>query len=111
MTIEQIVQFAKENKVDSFFLQLAANEMDKLSLHDKLEKYGGIYKFTDESSYPYLICSCFDEIVELRVDSLHLDKDGNTIMNCTDKDNSETYELTDEDFLIGQLRLIVNEII
>lgn len=111
MTIEQIVQFAKDNKLDSFELQLAANEIDKSELHDKLKKHGGKYHFVDESVFPYLICSCFDEIIELRVDSLYFDNDGNIVINCTDKENNETYELTECDFVIGQLRLLVNEII
>lgn len=111
MNVNEIQDWAKSNNIDSFDLLLAANEMDKASLHNKLTLKGGNCHFTDESMCPCLICSCFDEIVELKVTSVRIDENNEIVISCKEMNDNTTYNLSIHDFVIGQLRLIVNEII
>lgn len=111
MNIKDIQDWAKSNEIDSFDLLSAANEMDKTSLRNILTLKGGKYRFVDESMYPCLICSCFDEVVELKVTSVNIDENNEIIISCKEMNDNTTYNLSIDDFEIGQLRLIVNEII
>lgn len=111
MKIKEIQDWAEQNKIDTFNLLLAANEMDKLSLRNKLNAKGGIYRFENESECPWVICTCFDEIIEMQVSFVQIGKQDEIIISCKEKNSPTSYDLSVDDFLLGQLRLIANEII
>lgn len=66
---------------------------------------GGKILFTQNP--PRLISCCFSQVLELDVKEVWLENN-NLLFCCKDPETSETYQLGVEDFVLGELRYIVD---
>lgn len=65
-------------------------------------------KISFKQNFPRLISCCFSQVLELDVKEVWLDND--LFFGCKDPETDETYQLGVEDFLIGELRHVVDKI-
>lgn len=115
MNIQQIIDFAKDNNVSPTDLQQAAHELTNEMLVAKLRAQGGTCEFPKNSEdgesneVPYVLCTCFDSVVELRVASVNFDANDQVELHCVDDETNDEYTLNLSDIEYGQARFVIDE--
>ena len=90
--------------VDDVLIELNRLMEDRICL--ALNKSGGKIVFTED--YPCMISCCFDQVQELYIITIQLEN--GLIFSCENQETQETYQLGVDDFLIGELRHVLDKI-
>ena len=82
------------------------NELLEERLKTALEKADGRILFTED--FPRLASCCFSQVQELDVREIRLENE--LVFSCEDPETRDIYELNTDDFLIGELRHVLDKI-
>lgn len=89
LTIEDVLVFVNELLVEK--------------LKTALEKAGGKILFSEDC--PRLVSCCFTQVQELDVKEIRFEDE--LVFSCEDPETRDMYELNTDDFILGELRHVV----
>lgn len=79
------------------------NELLEEKLKNALENAGGKIQFSEDC--PRLASCCFSQVQELDVKEIRFRDD--LVFSCEDPETRDMYELNTDDFILGELRHVV----
>ena len=111
MNNQEIVKFARKNNISPAALRVAAHTMSCEDIVTKIEDLPNKeYIFSDKDyCYPRVTCTAFDEVEEVLVERVYIDKDGMLRFEIRSYGSGENYDVSHAE--IGGLDYIEEMII
>lgn len=110
MTKDEIVKVIHSGVSSGSFtyanMLVLVNELLEKEIVNTLKESNGKISFTED--YPRLTSCCFSQVQELDVREIRFENE--LVFICEDPETHDIYELNSEDFLMGELRHVVDKI-
>lgn len=110
MTREEIIEVVRSGVSSGTFtyadMLVLVNELLEEKVANTLKESNGKISFDED--YPRLVSCCFSQVQELDVREICFEKE--LIFSCEDPETHDKNELNTEDFLMGELRHVLDKI-
>ena len=110
MTKEGIAEIIRIGVSEGIFsvddMLIEANRLLEERVMNTVKESGGKIVFTDD--YPRMVSCCFSQVIELDIKEIRFEND--LLFCCEEPDTKDTYQLGVEDFLLGELRHVLDKI-